>query len=62
MEKFQGSSFKKEKILDFLNQQSGNKHFKMFIEDYKNYLLTNELNFDNLQLLEAEEKETLSGV
>jgi len=52
-------SFKKEKILDFLNQQTAKRQFKLFIEDYKQYISTNELNLNNITFLEDEEKAIL---
>lgn len=55
-------SFKKEKILDFLNQQNGQKHFKLLIESYKNYTISNELNLEKLEILNAEEKSSLKEI
>ena len=55
-------SFKKEKILDFLNHQPAKKQFKLLVEDYKSYLETNELNLNNLQFLEDDERTTLSEI
>ena len=55
-------TFKKEKILNFLNQQNGKKEFKLFIEDYKEYLTTNKINLENIKLLDADEKTTLMSI
>ena len=55
-------SFKKEKILNFLNQQNAKKEFKLFIEDYKEYLTTNQLNLENIKLLDSDEKLTLLSI
>jgi len=55
-------SFKKEEIEDFLNNLNYKKQFKILINRYKDYLTTNNLNFDDLDLLESEEKVTLSEI
>jgi len=55
-------TFKKEKILNFLNQQNGKKEFKLFIEDYKEYLTTNKINLENIKLLDSDEKITLMSI
>jgi len=36
-------SFRQEKINDFLNKTKAKKQFNLFINSYKNYLKTNEL-------------------
>ena len=55
-------SFKKEKILDFLNQQNAKKHFKILIESYKDYITSNELNLEKLEILNSEEKIQLKEI
>lgn len=55
-------SFKQEKMVEFLDNLSPKRQFKLFIEDYKSYLQTNELNLDNLTFLESEEKENLKDL
>lgn len=49
-------SFKQEKINEFLTNVNTKKQFKYFIDDYKEYLKTENLNFENLTFLETEEK------
>lgn len=49
-------SFKQDKITEFLNNLNTKKHFKLFIDDYKEYLQTDILSFQNLIFLEDEEK------
>lgn len=55
-------SFKKEKISNFLKSVSCKKHFKLFIDDYLNFLQTENLNLDNITLLNQQEKEELSEI
>ena len=55
-------SFKKEKIIDFLNQIQPKKQFKIFIDDYKVYLNNNTLNFSKITLLDEEEKQDLINI
>ena len=49
-------SFKQDKINEFLSNVNAKKHYKLFIEDYKEYLQTEKLSFQNLTFLEEEEK------
>ena len=55
-------SFKQEKIVEFLNSLTPRKHFKLFIEDYKQYLNSGVVNFENLSFLDADEIETLQDI
>ena len=55
-------SFRQDKIIDFLNSKKPQKQFKAFIEDYKEYLTTGNLNFNNINLLEEEEKIELQDI
>lgn len=55
-------SFKQDKITEFLNTTKCKKQFKVFVEEYKTYLKTNELNLSNLKLLDEEEKEELANL
>ena len=55
-------SFKKEKILDFINSHHSKSHFKILIESYKDYLATNELNLNKLELLDSDEKKVLADI
>ena len=54
-------SFRQEKINEFLNDIKPKKQFKIFIDEYKSYLKTNEINLSNLKLLDDEEKEELAS-
>lgn len=55
-------SFKQEKILEFLDNLTPKKQFKLFIDDYKGYLQNSDLNLDNLIFLEREEKDILKDL
>ena len=55
-------SFRQDKIIDFLNSKKPQKQFKAFIEDYKEYLTTGNLNLNNINLLEEEEKIELQDI
>ena len=55
-------SFRQEKINEFLNDIKPKKQFKIFIDEYKSYLKTNEINLSNLKLLDDEEKEELASL
>ena len=48
-------SFRQEKILDFLNKTDAKKQFKLFINSYKKYLETNQLDFSEIKLLDNDE-------
>ncbi len=53
-------SFRQQKINEFLNTIKPKKQFKLFVEDYKTYLKTNQLNLTNIKILEPDEREELS--
>lgn len=55
-------SFKKTKILDFLQNIQAKKQFKLFINSYKNYLKSNNLELNEIKILDIEEKETLKNI
>ena len=55
-------SFKQEKIIEFLNDITPRKHFKLFIEDYKEYLNNGAVNFDNLTFLDCDEIANLNEI
>lgn len=52
-------SFKQDKILDFLDKTKCKKYFSLFIEDYKVYLKTNKISFDNIKILDDDERSEL---
>lgn len=55
-------SFKQAKINEFLDKLKPKKHFKIFIELYKKYLLTGELRLQEITLLEADEIKELEEI
>ncbi len=55
-------SFRQDKILEFLNKTKCKKQFALFIEDYKQYLKTNELSLVNIKILDEEEKTDLIDI
>lgn len=55
-------SFKREKILDFLNGVKAKKQFMMFIGAYKQYLNNNSFKLDEIKILDAEEKQQLEMI
>ncbi len=55
-------SFKQEKITEFLDNITPKKQFKNFIDDYKTYLQSENLDFENLTFLEEEEKVVLTDL
>ena len=55
-------SFKKEKIINFLNTINAKKQFLIFVEEYKNYLNTNEINLNRITLLDEDEKKDLFAI
>jgi len=52
-------SFKQEKLNDFLNEMKFKKNFNIFIQSYKEFLHTNQLNLSNIKILDEEEKNQL---
>lgn len=55
-------SFKQEKIKEFLENTKAKKQFKLFVEEYKNYLLTNELKLNKIDVLDSDEKQQLETI
>jgi len=55
-------SFQHTKVMQFLNETRAKKHFKLFIESYKNYLNTNQLDLSKISILEPEELSELEQV
>jgi len=55
-------SFRQEKINDFLNKTKAKKQFNLFINFYKNYLKTNELDLSQIKILNDEEKNDLENI
>lgn len=52
-------SFKQEKVIDILNKTTSKKQFTCFVDAYKSYLKTNELDLSQIKVLSLEEKESL---
>ncbi|MGN0788011.1 MAG: hypothetical protein ACI4L6_03005 [Candidatus Onthoplasma sp.] len=55
-------SFKREKITDFLTKRQYSKSFDVFINSYKEYLKSGELNLSDLIYLDDDEKEQLKAI
>ena len=55
-------SFRQEKITEFLDKTTCKKQFKIFIEEYKKFLQTNELNLDRIKVLDEEDKKELIDI
>lgn len=55
-------SFKKDKILNFLNSVKCKKQFNYFIEEYKSYLSTNNIDLNKITILDEEERKELSEI
>ena len=55
-------SFKKAKVLDFINEIQAKKQFKFFLEAHKTYLETGKLNLDKITVLDQREKADLKDV
>ena len=55
-------AFKQEKIIDFLEKTKSKKQFNLFINEYKNYLSTNEINLDQIKILDNDEKNQLENI
>lgn len=55
-------AFKQNKIIDFLNNIKPKKQFKLFIHSYKEYLNSNVISFEDIKILDAEEKLELENI
>ena len=55
-------SFKHTKLLQFLNTVEAKKHFKIFIEAYKEYLTKNTLDLSQLTILSTDEIKELEDL
>lgn len=55
-------SFQQEKIINFLNEIKPKKQFNLFINAYKNYLKNNTINFEEIKILENDEKKQLEMI
>lgn len=55
-------AFKQEKVNEFLIKTSSKKQFKIFIDEYKNYLKTDNLNLEKIKVLDIAEKEQLKTI
>ena len=54
--------FKQTKVMDFLKETKSQKDFKQFIESYKTYLETSNLDLSSIKILEDEEKKELEDI
>lgn len=55
-------SFKREKVSEFLKQVNSKKQFKIFIEEYQNYLSKGELNLTRIKALDSEDLPVLEEI
>ena len=55
-------SFRQEKVNEFLNNLKPKKQFKDFVDCYKSYLQTGELDLGNLKLFDSEEIKELESI
>ena len=55
-------SFKQETINDFLDKTKPQKHFKLFIAEYKRYLKESKMDFSLIKILSEEEKLQLENL
>ncbi len=55
-------SFSQSKIKEFLDKVNSKKQFKLFIESYKDYLKSGELDLSKIKILDDEEKSELNNI
>ena len=55
-------SFRREKISEFLKQVNSKKQFKIFTDEYMNYLSKGELNFSKIKALDGEDIPILEDI
>ena len=55
-------SFRQEKINEFLQKNNSKKQFKLFIEEYSNFLKTGEINLEKIKVLEDDDKDILQDI
>ncbi len=55
-------SFRQEKINEFLQKNNSKKQFKLFIEEYSNFLKTGELNLEKIKVLDDDDKDILQDI
>ena len=55
-------SFRQEKINEFLQKNNSKKQFKLFIEEYSNFLKTGELNLEKIKVLDVDDKDILQDI
>lgn len=55
-------AFRQEKIDEFLKKNNSKKQFKIFIEEYSNFLKTGELCLEKIKVLEDEDKQMLQDI
>ena len=55
-------AFRQEKIDEFLKKNNSKKQFKIFIEEYSNFLKTGELYLEKIKVLEDEDKQMLQDI
>lgn len=55
-------SFKRERIIDFLNEVKAKKQFMLFVNQYKKYLATNTFDLIDIKILDDDEKFQLETI
>ena len=55
-------SFRQEKINELLQKNNSKKQFKLFIEEYSNFLKTGELNLEKIKVLDDDDKDILQDI
>ena len=55
-------SFRREKVIDFLNNIPAKRQFTIFIKQYKNFIKTNEFSLQEIKILEEDEKRELENI
>ena len=55
-------SFRQEKINEFLQKNNSKKQFKLFIEEYSNFLKTGELDLEKIKVLDDDDKDILQDI
>lgn len=55
-------AFRQEKINEFLQKSNSKKQFKVFVDEYSNFLKTGELCLEKIKVLEEDDKQILQDI
>ncbi len=55
-------AFRQEKINEFLQKSNSKKQFKVFVDEYLNFLKTGELCLEKIKVLEEDDKQILQDI